>query len=96
MFFLSNGRGAIVVEPMPHHQFSLALLTQFFYDGLTMYRQTLVHTAARGYFDEKKAKENYDFYEMLATNSQQKGVRGRRVGIHEVTSNSSDLASQVD
>ena len=26
----------------PHHQFSLALLTQFFYDGLTMHGQTLM------------------------------------------------------
>ena len=58
--------------------------------------QTLVDTAAGGYFGEKMAEEVYDIYEMLATNSQQKAVRGRRAGIHEVnTSSSPNLASQI-
>ena len=57
-----------------------------------MHDQTLVDTMAGGYFGNKTADEVYDIYEMLATNFQQKAARGRRVGIHEVNSNSSDLA----
>ena len=68
-------------NPIPHHQFSLALLIQFFYDGLTMHGKTLVDTTAGGYFGDKTAEEVYDIYEMLATNSQQKAVRGRRAGL---------------
>ena len=37
----------------------------------------------------------YDIYEMFATNSQQKAVRGKRVGVHEISSSSSVLASKV-
>ena len=51
---------------------------------------------AGGYFGDKTAEEVYDIYEMLATNSQQKEVRGRRAGIHKVTSNCSNLAFQID
>ena len=62
-----------------------------------MYGQTLVDTASGGYFGDKTAEEVYDIYEMLATNSQQKAVRGRRAGMHEVnTSTSPELASMVD
>ena len=53
-------------------------------------------TAAGGYFGDKTAEEVYDIYEMLATNSQQKAVRGRRAGVYEVSSSSSDLNSKVD
>ena len=60
-----------------HYQFSLALLIQFFYDGLILHGQTLVDTASGGYIGDKIAEEVYDIYEMLATNSQQKVVRGR-------------------
>ena len=64
----------MLLSQCPHHQFSLALLIQFFYDGLTMDGQTLVDTALSGYFGGKKAEEVYDIYEMLATNSQPKDV----------------------
>ena len=89
-------RFKMLLSQCPHHQFSLALLIQFFYDGLTMNGQTLVDTAAGGYFGDKTAEEVYDIYETLATNSQQKAVRGRRAGVHEVSSSSSDLNSKVD
>ena len=72
----------MLLSQCPHHQFSLALLIQFFYDGLTMHGKTLVDTTAGGYFGDKTAEEVYDIYEMLATNSQQKAVRGRRAGIY--------------
>ena len=77
----------MLLSQRPHLQFSLALLTQFFYDGLTMHEQTLVDIATGDYFGDKTAKEVHDIYEMLATNFQQKAVRRRRAGIHEVTSN---------
>ena len=66
----------MLLSQSPHHQFSLVLLTQFFYDGLTLYGQTLVDSAAGGYFEDKIAEKVDDIYEMLATNSQQKAVRG--------------------
>ena len=53
-------------------------------------------TIAGGYFSGKTTEEVYDIYEMLATNSQQKVVRGRRTGIHKVNMFSSNLASQLD
>ena len=91
-------RFKMLLSQCPHHQFSLALLIQFFYDGLTLHGQTLVDTAAGGYFGDKTAEEVYDIYELLATNSQQKAVRGRRAGVHEVSSfsSSSDLSTKVD
>ena len=49
----------------PHHQFSLALITRFFYDGLTMHGQILVDTALGGYFGDKTAEKVYNIYEML-------------------------------
>ena len=89
-------RFKMLLSQCPHHQFFLALLIQFFFDGLTMHGQTLVDTVAEGYFGDKTVKEVYDIYEMLATNSQQKAVRGRRASIHEVNMFSSNLASQLD
>ena len=86
----------MLLSQCPHHQFSLALLTQFFYDGLTMHGQTLVDTAAGGYFGDKTAEEVYDIYKMVATNSLQKAVRGRKAGVHEVTTSSSnDFGAQM-
>ena len=67
----------MLLSQCPHHQFSLALLIQSFYDGLAMDGQTLVDTAVGGYFSDKTAEEVCDIYKMLATNSQQKAVQGR-------------------
>ena len=68
----------------PHHQYLTSLLTQFFYDGLTLTGQTLVDTAAEGYYGDKTVEEVREIYEMLAMNSRQKAVRGKRAGVYEL------------
>ena len=60
----------VLLTQCPHHQFPLALITQCFCDGLTMYGQTLMVTASGGYFGNKTAEVVCDIYKMLATNSQ--------------------------
>ena len=78
----------------PHHQFPLSLLVQFFYDGLSLNGQTLVDTAAGGYYGDKTAEEVKEIYEMLSINSRQKAVRGKRASVYEVHANP-DLQTQV-
>ncbi|CAH9104590.1 unnamed protein product [Cuscuta epithymum] len=84
----------LFLNQCPHHQFSVLLLTQFFYDGLTPNCQTLVDTACGGYTGDKNANELWDIYKNLATNSQQKAVRGHRALVHEVNAQP-DSATQL-
>ncbi|XP_019198704.1 PREDICTED: uncharacterized protein LOC109192492 [Ipomoea nil] len=51
-------------------------------------------TAAGGYTGDKNSDELEDIYESLASNSQQKAVRGRRAAVHEI-STQSELITQV-
>ena len=87
-------RFKLLMTQCPHHQFPLSLLIQFFYDGLSLNGQTLVDTAAGGYYGDKTAKEVKEIYEMLSINSRQKAVRGKRASIYEVHANP-DLQTQV-
>ena len=78
----------------PHHHYPLQLLNQFFYDGLTQQCQYTVDNAAGGAMGEKTAEDTQELFEMLGANSQQKSVRGRRAGVHEVNTNQ-EMAMQL-
>ena len=84
----------MLLTQCPHHHYPISLLTQFFYDGLTLTGQALVDTAAGGYYGDKTAEEVREIYEMLAMNSRQKAVRGKRAGVYELQAQS-DLQTQV-
>ena len=77
-----------------HHHYPLQLLNQFFYDGLTQQCQYTVDNAAGGAMGEKTAEDTQELFEMLGANSQQKSVRGRRAGVHEVNTNQ-EMAMQI-
>ena len=50
--------------------------------------QYMVDNVVGGAMGEKTAEETVELYKMLGANSQQKSVRGRRIGVNEVqTSN---------
>ena len=87
-------RFKLLLNQCPHHQYPLSLLVQFFYDGLTLNGQTLVDTAAGGYYGDKTAEEVKEICEMLSMNSRQKAVRGKRASVYELHT-PSDLQAQV-
>lgn len=60
------------------------LLMQFFYDELNMQEQDIKDNAAQGRATlvTKRQREFMTLYELLATNSQQKAMRNRRVGVN--------------
>ncbi|MBN8134112.1 hypothetical protein J0J29_24005, partial [Vibrio vulnificus] len=77
-----------------HHQFPLALLTQFFYEGLSFANQAIVDTASGGYVGDKTAEGAWDIFEMVANNIQNKAIRGRRaLQVNEVSTHNSNLTS---
>lgn len=77
----------------PHHGFSLALLDQSFYNGLTQESQATVDNAAGGDTGDKMAEETQHLFERLGANSQQKSMRRRKRGSD--TESNSELAQQV-
>ena len=81
----------------PHHQFPLALLTQFFYEGLTPTNQAFVDTASGGFVGDKTAEEAWDIYETVANNIQNKAVRSRRgTHVNEIAHHSPEVTSRLD
>ncbi|XP_050220067.1 uncharacterized protein LOC126670394 [Mercurialis annua] len=87
-------RFKMLLAQCPHHCFDELLLTQIFFEGLTMSGQTLVETASGGNYGEKTAAEINQIYENVALNSQHRAIRGRRAAVHEVSSRN-DIVSQV-
>ncbi|XP_050210128.1 uncharacterized protein LOC126660605 [Mercurialis annua] len=87
-------RFKMLLAQCPHHFFDELLLTQMFFEGLTMSGQTLVETASRGSYGEKTAAEINHIYENVALNSEQRAIRGRRAAAHEVSSHH-DVMSEV-
>ncbi|XP_050213909.1 uncharacterized protein LOC126665222 [Mercurialis annua] len=79
-------RFKMLLAQCSHHCFDELLLTQMFFEGLTMSGQTLVETASGGSYGEKTATEINNFFENVALNSQQRAIRGRRAAVHEVSS----------
>lgn len=68
-FYEAWERFKILLSQCPHHQFMMALLSQFFYDGLTVNGQTLVDIVVWGCFGDKTTEEVNDIYGMLANSS---------------------------
>ena len=88
-------RFKLLLHQCPHHQFSLELLSQTFYDALTDNCQTLVDTASMGNFNQLTGDAAFRLYEKLAENSQQKSVR-RKEHVNEIgTSSSSGATSEM-
>ena len=92
-------RFKLLLHQCPHHQFSMELLSQIFYDGLNANCQTLVDTASLGNFNQMTGDEAFGVFEKVAESSQQKSVR-RREHVNEIGSSSntsaiSDMASQI-
>ncbi|XP_050229274.1 uncharacterized protein LOC126678418 [Mercurialis annua] len=87
-------RFKMLLAQCPHHCFDELLLTQMFFEGLTMSGQTLVETASEGSYGEKTAAEINQIYENVALNSQQRAITGRRAAVHEVSSQH-DIVSEV-
>ncbi|KAL5821498.1 hypothetical protein ACOSQ3_023380 [Xanthoceras sorbifolium] len=87
-------RFKVLIIQRPHHGFPLELQNKFFYDGLNMNCQVMVDNAAGGAMQEKTMDEVYELFEMLGANSQQKSVRGKTQGVHEVHTNAG-LVKQI-
>ena len=47
----------------------------------------MVNFAVGGYFGDKTLEEMVTIYEMRSSNSQQKASRGKRVSVHELSTN---------
>ena len=54
----------------------------------------MVNIVAGGYIDDKTSEDLVALYELLASNSQQKVIWSKRVGMHELNV-PRDLSSQV-
>lgn len=68
----------------PHHHFSLDLLIQFFYDGLSLHAQELVDNVAGGTIGVKTALEVFDLFELLETTSRNRiGRVGRGLEVQQ-------------
>lgn len=52
----------------------------------------MVDIAAEGYTRDKTLEKLVSLYELLSNNSQQKAIRGKRIGVYEVGA-SKDLGS---
>lgn len=79
-----------------HHRYTLDMLNQFFYDGLTFMRQDIADKATGGLMWEKIVDETCNLHETSGQNFQQMSVIENHSGVYEENSNSKRAVQAVN
>lgn len=80
----------------PHHGLDSALQMQIFCDGLNVITKSNVNASAGGSLMEKRARQAYELYDMLATNSQQWSEDNTyKRGVFEINRATPNVSAQI-